>query len=78
MHRYYLSLCRGLIGYYVLFEAPDEATVRRHAAEYFGRMWCSVYDEDYFVDHILHNYSHHSDQRLQTHSAGKLGVGVIK
>lgn len=56
MHRYYLSLCRGLIGYYVLFEAPDEATVRRHAAEYFGRMWCSVYDEDYFVDHILHNY----------------------
>ena len=55
MHRYYLSLTRGLIGYYVLFEAPDEATVRRHAAEYFGRMWCSVYSEDYFVDRILHN-----------------------
>ena len=58
MHRYYLSLTRGLLGYYVLFEAPDEATVRRHAAEYFGRMWCSVYSEDYFVDHIRHNDPH--------------------
>lgn len=57
MHRYYLSLCRGLVGYYVLFEAPNEVTVRRHAAEYFGRIWCTVYDEDYFVDRILHNYS---------------------
>ena len=38
MPRYYLSLTRGLIGYYVLFEAPDEWTVRRHASEYFGRL----------------------------------------
>ena len=58
MHRYYLSLCRGLVGYYVLFEAPDEATVRRHAAEYFGRMWCSVYDEEYFANHIMPNCPH--------------------
>lgn len=57
MRRFYLSLCRGLIGYYVLFEAPDESTVRRHAGEYFGRMWCSVYDEEYFIDNILHNYA---------------------
>ena len=56
MHRYYLSLVRGLIGYYVLFEAPDEDTVRRHAQEYFGRLWCGVYDESYFNRFIVGRY----------------------
>lgn len=45
---YYLSLVRGLSGYYVKFKATSAEVVSRHAAEYFGRMWCSVYSEDYF------------------------------
>lgn len=53
---YYLSLCRGLTGYYVMFKAPDEETVRRHAAEYFGRLWCSVYDEEYYKARIAGRY----------------------
>ena len=56
MKRFYLSLVRGLIGYYVLFEAPDEWTVRRHASEYFGRLWCSVYEESYFNRFIAARY----------------------
>ena len=56
MNRYYVSLCRGLMGYYVQFLAPDEETVRRHAAEYFGRMWCSVYTEAYFFEIIRRRY----------------------
>lgn len=48
MHTYYLSLTRGLVGYYVKFIAPDETTVRKHAHEYFGRLWCTVYTEEYF------------------------------
>lgn len=48
MYTYYLSLCRGLVGYYVEFVAPDEETVRKHAQEYFGRIWCHVYTYEYF------------------------------
>ena len=42
---YYVSLVRGLCGYYVKFNALNEETVRNHVAKYFGQMWCSVYDE---------------------------------
>ena len=42
---FYVSLVRSLRGYYVAFLAPDEATVRAHLAEYYGRLWCSVYTE---------------------------------
>lgn len=56
MNKYYVSLVRGLIGYYVLFEAPDEWTVRRHVSEYFGRMWCNVYSEGYFKQYIVGRY----------------------
>lgn len=52
MNIFYVSLCRGLTGYYVQFFAPDEETVRCHVAEYFGRMWCSVYTEWYFNERI--------------------------
>lgn len=52
MNTYYLSLVRGLTGYYVKFTAPDEETVREHAAMYFGKMWCSVYTEAYFFEVI--------------------------
>lgn len=45
MKVYYLSLCRSLFGFYVAFLAPDEDTVRKHACEYYGRLWCSVYEE---------------------------------
>lgn len=44
LHVFYVSLVRGLQGYYVKFLAPDEITVRQYAAKYFGRLWCSVYD----------------------------------
>ena len=57
MKRFYLSLTRGLVGYYVLFEAPNEDVVRKHAAKYFGRIWCSVYSGDYFEQRIAGRYS---------------------
>lgn len=47
MNQYYLSLSRGLVGYYVLFEAPEEEYVRKHAELYFGGVWCSVYPADH-------------------------------
>lgn len=56
MKRFYVSLVRGLLGYYVLFEAPDEMTVRKHVAEYFGRMWCEVYTEEYFKNRLVGKY----------------------
>ena len=52
INTYYVSLVRGLIGYYVKFTADNENIVREHCAEYFGRLWCSVYDEKYFLEHI--------------------------
>lgn len=56
MSTFYLSLNRGLVNYYVKFQAPDEETVRHHAAEYFGRLWCSVYTLDYFNTRIRSRY----------------------
>lgn len=52
MPKFYVSLVRGLLGYYVVFEAPSRDVVVGHVAEYFGRMWCSVYDETYFNSRI--------------------------
>ena len=52
MKTFYLSLCRGLVGYYVVFKAESEEAVRAHAAEYFGQLWCSVYSEAYFREII--------------------------
>jgi len=56
MNEYYISLCRGLTGYYVYVKAPDEETVRKHAAEYFGKLWCSVYTSAYFREIIRRRY----------------------
>jgi hypothetical protein len=53
---FYVSLVRGLTGYYVLFEAEDEMTVRNHVAAYFGRMWCGVYTKHYFYNNIAGKY----------------------
>lgn len=47
MNKYYISLCRGLAGYYVCVEATSEDIVRQHASKYYGRLWCSVYKEPY-------------------------------
>lgn len=47
LKRYYISLCRGLIGYYVAVDAADIEVVRQHAMKYFGKLWCSVYTEPY-------------------------------
>ena len=43
MKQYYVSLVHGLLGYFVLFEAPDEFSVRWYCKEYFGKLWCGVY-----------------------------------
>ena len=56
MKIYYLSLCRGLVGYYVKFVASSEAVVRRHAELYFGKLWCSVYTDAYFHEVIRRRY----------------------
>lgn len=56
MNKYYISLCRGLMGHYVLVLAPDEETVRKHAEEYFGRLWCSIYTEAYFREILRRRY----------------------
>lgn len=45
METYYVSLVRGLVGYYVKFNSISMELVRDHACKYFGRMWCSVYSE---------------------------------
>lgn len=58
MKVFYLSLSRGLVGYYVKFEAISEEVVRRHAAKYFGGMWCSVYTEAYFMEILRKKYPH--------------------
>lgn len=57
---YYVSLCRGLIGYYVKFVAPSEDAVRNHVSRYFGRMWCSVYTEAYFYEVLRKKYPRNS------------------
>lgn len=56
MKTYYLSLCRGLSGYYVKFIASDEEVVRRHAVKYFGKIWCTIYTEAYFYEVIKKRY----------------------
>lgn len=56
MKKFYVSLTRGLLGYYVVFEAPDERTVRLHVLQYFGRMWCTVYTEEVFSTSIVGKY----------------------
>lgn len=56
MNIYYLSLCRGLVGYYVKFQAESEDVVREHAAMYFGRMWCTIYTEAYFREVLCRRY----------------------
>lgn len=52
----YLSLCRGLVGHYVLFHAKDQEVVRRHATRYFGQIWCDVYSEAYFLNILRKRY----------------------
>ena len=42
---YYISLVRGLTGYYVKVLATDIEVVRGYAAKYYGKLWCSVYTE---------------------------------
>jgi len=50
MKVYYLSLVRGLVGYYVKFVSTSMEIVREHAYKYFGRMWCSVYTKEQVDD----------------------------
>lgn len=56
MNEFYISLCRGLTGCYVYVLAPDEDTVRMHAAEYFGRIWCTIYSGAYFREVLRRRY----------------------
>lgn len=50
MKTYYLSLGLGLTGCYVKFLAPDEESVGRYAAAYFGHLPGAVYTEAYFYE----------------------------
>ena len=56
MKTFYLSLCRGLSGYYVVFKAESEEAVRSHAVKYFGQIWCSIYSEAYFREILRKRY----------------------
>lgn len=56
MKTYYLSLCRGLTGYYVKIEAESEEAVRNHAEKYFGLLWCNIYTEAYFMEILRRRY----------------------
>lgn len=46
MKNYYVSLVRGLLGYYVKVVADSKDVVRDYCRKYMGRMWCSIYSED--------------------------------
>lgn len=41
---YYISLVRALLGYCIRVKANSEDDVRKYAAKYLGKIWCSVYD----------------------------------
>jgi hypothetical protein len=43
MGKYYISLCRCLIGACIEVYAPSEIAVRLYASKYLGKLWCSVY-----------------------------------
>jgi len=45
---YYVSLVRGLLGYYLKFNACSAEIVREHLLEYYGKLWCSIYTEQEF------------------------------
>lgn len=57
---YYVSLVQGLNGYYVKFVAKNEMQVRSYAAEYFGKLWCSVYTEPYFREILRKRFPHNT------------------
>lgn len=59
MKKFYVSLVRGLFGYYIVFEAPNSDIVYKHLEEYFGRLWCSVYSEESFKDRVVGKYVYH-------------------
>jgi hypothetical protein len=56
MNIYYVSLVRSLMDYYVKFAAESDNVVREHVHEYYGKLWCSVYDEEYFNDSIVSRF----------------------
>lgn len=42
--KYYISLTRGLQGYYVLVVAEREEFAREYANRYLSNIYCSIYD----------------------------------
>lgn len=56
MKTYYLILCKGLTGCYMVYEAASIEDVQRHAAENFSDMWTSVCSEAYFREIICKRY----------------------
>lgn len=43
MNIYFISLTRGLSGYYIQLAATNEDVVRGYANNYYANNWCSVY-----------------------------------
>lgn len=56
MNTFYISLCRGLSGYYIKVQAPSEDAVRNYATRYCGEIWCTIYTEGYFYEILRHRY----------------------
>lgn len=56
MKTFYISLCRGLNGFYIKVQAPSEDAVRGYATRYCGEIWCNIYSEGYFYEVLRHRY----------------------
>lgn len=48
-----VSLVRGLQGLYISVRATSEDVVREFCSNYMGKIWCSVYDSDYFYRVVM-------------------------
>jgi hypothetical protein len=42
---FYVSLCKGLIGYYIFFKATTEEVIRDYCLANMGKIWCNIYDQ---------------------------------
>ena len=56
MKTFYISLCRGLSGYYVKVTAKSEDVVRQYATRYYGQLWCNIYTDAYFHEVVRKRY----------------------
>lgn len=53
---YYISLTRGMSGYYIKVLATDSNVARGYADNYYANNWCSVYVEEEIEELIMKGY----------------------